>query len=169
MKVKKKSTKTTVKTPNKKATSAGVSVSTSVSTKGTEASCSKCFDAVSCILNTPYNWSIGLFTLIIWALTSFVDYYSTGNFDMLLALHDYIQLLSLVAIIVGLMRADNKQYMLLTKYGISAYFLSILTIIFTRNALVATNILAHFLLKPASIFFFLMIIKQVWNVAACKK
>lgn len=158
--------KTTVKTTNKKV----VAASTNTSAKCLEMKCSKYYGIMRCMLNTPYNWSIVFFTLIIWYLTSFVAYYSASNFDMLMTLHNYIQLLSLVAIIIGLLRVDNKQYMRLTRYGITAYLLSILTIVFARNALLPTNFLSDFALKPASIFFFLMTIKKIWNIAAdCKK
>lgn len=163
-----KTTKSAVRTPEKKLSATATATSINV-TIPVDAKCSKCIDAITCFFNTPYNWGVVVIAFIIWSLTSFFSYYSTGNFDMLLTLHNYIQLLSLVAIITGLMRSDNKQYMFLTKYGISAYFLSILTIICTRNTFLATNFLAQFLLKPLSIFFFLLIVKQIWNIAVGKK
>lgn len=83
---------------------------------------------------------------------------------MLLALHNYIQLLALGVVIVGLIKAD-EQHLMLAKYGIITYLLSVLTLIFTRNVFF-TIYLAQFVLKPASIFFFLMIIKQVWKLAS---
>jgi hypothetical protein len=162
-----KTTKAVVRTPEKKISATATATSINV-TIPVDAKCSKCVDAITCFFNTPYNWGVVVLTLAIWVLTSFFSYYNSGNFDMLLTLHNYIQLLALVAIITGLMRADNKQYMFLTKYGISAYFLSILAIICTRNTFVAINFLAHFLLKPASIFFFLLIVKQIWNIAVGK-
>ena len=125
--------------------------------------CSNICLLISKSLNTPYNWSIGLMTLVIWMFSgNLISYNSGSNFDMLLALHSYIQWLSLGAVVVGLIKADKK-YLRLAQYGIFTYLLSILTIIFARNIFITTY-LAYFILKPASIFFFLMIIKQIWEL-----
>lgn len=125
--------------------------------------CTNICALISKSLNTPYNWSIGLMTLVIWMFSgNLISYNSGSNFDMLLALHSYIQWLSLGAVIVGLIKADKK-YLRLAQYGIFTYLLSILTIIFAKT-LFLTTYLAYFILKPASIFFFLMIIKQIWEL-----
>jgi hypothetical protein len=120
---------------------------------------------ISKSLNTPYNWSIWLMTFVIWIFSgNLISYNNGSNFDMLLALHSYIQWLSLGVVIVGLIKADEK-YLRLAKYGILTYLLSILTIIFSKTLFI-TAYLAIFILKPASIFFFLMIIKQIWELTS---
>ena len=116
---------------------------------------------ISNCFNTPYNWSIGVMTFVIWIFTSgIIGYYNHSNFDMLITLHNYIQFLSLGAVVVGLLKGD-KEHLILAKYGVFTYLLSVLTLIFTRNIFI-TMYLAQFILKPASIFCFLMIIKQIW-------
>jgi hypothetical protein len=84
---------------------------------------------------------------------------------MLLALHNYIQLLSLASILIGLIGVQ-EEYRILTKYGVLTYLLSILTLIFSRNVnIFITAYIAQLVLKPLSIFCFLILIKTIWNLA----
>jgi hypothetical protein len=67
--------------------------------------CFNTYRIISKVLNTPYNWSLLLMTVIIWAFSGNWFSYSTNqNFDMLTYSQESIKLLSLSVIIFGLLK-----------------------------------------------------------------
>ena len=72
--------------------------------------CFNTYRLISKVLNTPYNWSLALMTVIIWAFSGNWFSYSTNqNFDILIYSQDCIKLLSLSVIIFGLLKKSSDE------------------------------------------------------------
>lgn len=116
---------------------------------------------VSSIINTRYNWSIIVATIIIWSLSVFT-YSSNSNFDMSVAINDHIRVFSLLAILVGFLQ-NTKQHSFLIKIGTISFLLSLFAIIMTKT-LIMNGTIGVLLLSPLSIFCFLILVKNIWNI-----
>ena len=125
--------------------------------------------AITIALNTRYNWSLLLMTAIIWAFTGgLFPYSSNSNFDMIKEVARYMQYFSLPAIIYGLIRYNTKDALMTTKIlrlGIVTYILSLLMLITIKNF----GLVFYFgllVVKPLSIFSFLLLIQAAWQLAS---
>ena len=123
--------------------------------------------AITTALNTRYNWSLLLITAIIWAFTGgLFPYSSNNNFDMIKEVAGYIQYFSLPAIIYGLIRYNTKDALMPTKIlrlGVVTYVLSLLMLITLKNF----GLVFYFgllVIKPLSIFSFLLLIQATWQL-----
>lgn len=131
--------------------------------------CFNTYRLISKVLNTPYNWSLALMTVIIWAFSGNWFSYSTNqNFDMLVYSQDCIKLLSLSVIIFGLFKkqsneTEEKDNVL--KLGIITYILSLFTVLSIKSISYSLW-LGIWIFQPLSIFLFLMIIQQIWKIAS---
>jgi membrane-associated HD superfamily phosphohydrolase len=131
--------------------------------------CFNTYTLISKVLNTPYNWSLALITVIIWTFSGNWFSYSTNqNFDMLVYSQDCIKLLSLSVIIFGLFKkqsneTEEKDNVL--KLGIITYILSLFTVLSIKSISYSLW-LGIWVFQPLSIFLFLMIIQQIWKIAS---
>lgn len=115
------------------------------------------------LLNTPYNWSLILATLIIWSFGGAVFSYSANShFNMEVAVNGYMKIFSIVAILVGFFKRSD-QSRLLIGIGITGFLLSLFTIVMTKT-LIMQGMLGELVLKPLCIFCFFILIKNLWNV-----
>ena len=123
--------------------------------------------AVSRVLITPYNGSLIVGTLIIWSITGGIFPYSTNqNFDMLTNVSSYIQFLGITATTYGLIRHNSEGAYLTRKMlrlGIITYILSFLTVITMKNFGIIF-LIGFYLIKPISIFSFLMLLQAIWKL-----
>jgi len=123
---------------------------------------------ISKILNTPFNWSLVLMTIIIWAFSGNWFSYSTNqNFDMLIYLQDCIKLLSLSAIIFGLLKQSSEKTVEtnnMLRLGIITYVLSLFSIL-AMKTIGYSLLLGVWIFQPLTIFLFLIIIQQMWEIA----
>lgn len=131
--------------------------------------CFNTYRLISKVLNTPYNWSLTLMTVIIWAFSGNWFSYSTNqNFDMLIYSQDCIKLLSLSVIIFGLLKKssdETEEKNNVLKLGIIAYVLSLFTVLSIKSISYSLW-LGIWVFQPLSIFLFLMIIQQIWKIAS---
>jgi hypothetical protein len=134
--------------------------------------CFNTYRIISKVLNTPYNWSLLLMTVIIWAFSGNWFSYSTNqNFDMLTYSQESIKLLSLSVIIFGLLKRapdepdDTAEKNNVIKLGIITYVLSLFTVLSIKS-IGYSLLLGIWIFQPLSIFLFLMIIQQIWKIAS---
>ena len=131
--------------------------------------CFNTYRLISKVLNTPYNWSLALMTVIIWAFSGNWFSYSTNqNFDMLIYSQDCIKLLSLSLIIFGLLKKssdETEEKNNILKLGIITYVLSLFTVLSIKSISYSLW-LGIWIFQPLSIFLFLMIIQQLWRIAS---
>lgn len=131
--------------------------------------CFNTYRLISKVLNTPYNWSLALMTVIIWAFSGNWFSYSTNqNFDMLIYSQDCIKLLSLSVIIFGLLKKssdETEEKNNVLKLGIITYVLSLFTVLSIKSISYSLW-LGIWIFQPLSIFLFLMIIQQIWKIAS---
>jgi hypothetical protein len=60
------------------------------------------------IMNTPYNWSLALMTIVIWAFGgAIIPYSANSNFDMAIAINEYAKLIGLAAIVLGVLKQSS--------------------------------------------------------------
>jgi len=130
--------------------------------------CLNTYGVISKVLNTPFNLSLVLMTVIIWAFCgNLFSYSSNQNFDMLIYSQDCIKLLSLAAIILGLLKQSSEKTAEtnnMLRLGIITYILSFFTVIVTKT-IGYFFFMGAWIFQPLSIFLFLMIIQQMWNIA----
>ncbi len=130
--------------------------------------CLNTYKVISKILNTPFNWSLILMTIIIWAFSGNWFSYSTNqNFDMLIYSQDSIKLLSLAAIIFGLLKQSSEKTVganSMLKLGIISYVVSFFSVL-AMKTIGYSFLLGIWVFQPLSIFLFLMIIQQMWEIA----
>ena len=122
--------------------------------------------SISCALKTRYNWSLILLTAFIWVFAGGLFSYSTNqNFDMTSSVFSYVQYLSVVIIIYGLIAsmADAPSATRLLRLGIITYLLALFTIISTRNFGIVFMI-GVWVIKPLAIYSFLLIIQTLWQI-----
>ena len=126
--------------------------------------------AISKGLDTPYNWSLVVITIILWLIGGAIPYSSNQNFDMVRGISGYIQFLSLAAIIYGLVRRNCEGAVMTRKMlrlGILTYIFSFLTMIMLKNFGIIFN-LGLWVVKPLCIFSFLLLIKTMWQIPSIK-
>ncbi len=120
--------------------------------------------------NTQYNWSLVLATIVIWIFTGgLFPYSANNNFDMTICLQEYIKFFSLTALIIGFLLKEEKSLKvtkpIIINIGIITYIISLLTVVMLKNF----GILWWFgflILKPLSIFGFLLLAKQLVQIVS---
>jgi len=121
-------------------------------------------------LDTRYNWSLVVITIILWLISGMMPYSTNQNFDMVRGISGYIQFLSLIAIIYGLLRGNCEGAVMTRKMlrlGIVTYIFSCLTMIMMKNFGTIFN-LGVWVVKPLCIFSFLLLIKTMWQIPSIK-
>ena len=127
--------------------------------------------AISKGIDTPYNWSLIIATLILWTISGSIVYSTNQNFDMVTSVSSYIQFLSLAAILYGLLRCNYEGVFMtrqLLRMGIVTYILSLLTMIMMKNFGIIFD-LGLWVVKPICIFSFLLLIKTMWQIPSIKQ
>ncbi len=121
-------------------------------------------DTICCIaskiMNTPYNWSLVLMTIIIWALGGvLMPYSANSNFDMAIAINEYAKLMGLAAVVLGVLKQSFHSKRMIG-LGISCYLLSLASILMSKT-LFASGLLGTLVLKPLAIFCLLLLLKNI--------
>jgi len=121
-------------------------------------------DAIGCIaskiMNTPYNWSLVLMTIIIWVFGGAIFPYSANsNFDMAIAINEYAKLMGLAAVVLGVLKQSSHSKRMVG-LGISCYLLSLASVLMSKT-LFASGLLGTLVLKPLAIFCLLLLLKNI--------
>jgi hypothetical protein len=121
----------------------------------------KVYSVVSKILITPYNWSLILTTILLWAFEGAVFRYSANaNFDMSVLVNGYIGNISLLAIAIGFL-SSIERHKILINLGFISYLLSLFAIVMSKT-LFAQGWFGTLVVTPLSMFCFLILIKNIW-------
>ncbi|MCF8494372.1 MAG: hypothetical protein K9G65_03160 [Rickettsiaceae bacterium] len=81
------------------------------------------------IMNTPYNWSLVLMTIVIWAFGgAIIPYSANSNFDMAIAINEYAKLIGLAAIVLGVLKQSSYSKRMVG-LGVSCYLLSLASVL----------------------------------------
>lgn len=126
--------------------------------------------AISKGIDTPYNWSLIIATLVLWTISGAIVYSTNQNFDMVTSVSNYIQFSSLAAILYGLLKRNSEGAFMtrqLLRMGIATYILSLLTMIMMKNFGIIFTI-GLWVVKPICIFSFLLLIKTMWQIPSIK-
>jgi hypothetical protein len=116
------------------------------------------------IMNTPYNWSLMLMTIILWVFGGAIFPYSANsNFDMAIAINEYTKLMGLVTIVLGVLKQSSHSKRMVG-LGISCYLLSLVSVVMSKT-LFASGLVGELTLKPLSIFCFLLLLKNILLIA----
>jgi hypothetical protein len=123
-------------------------------------------DTICCIankiMNTPYNWSLVLMTIILWVFGGAIFPYSANsNFDMAIAINEYAKLMGLAAIVLGVLKQSSQRIIGL---GVCCYLLSLASVLMSKT-LFASGLVGELALKPLAIFCFLLLLKNILLIA----
>ena len=125
-------------------------------------------DTICCIankiMNTPYNWSLVLMTIILWVFGGAIFPYSANsNFDMAIAINEYAKLMGLAAIVLGVLKQSSHSKRIIG-LGISCYLLSLAAVLMSKT-LFASGLVGELALKPLATFCFLLLLKNILLIA----
>lgn len=119
--------------------------------------------AQDCILKaikSPSNWVIVILAYMVWSLVG-MRYSTNQNFSMELAQQNYVMLLSLASIAMGLINHQTK-LVKLALIGSVTFVLSFVTLAATRVGIVWLGYpIGYYLLCPITLFLSLQQIKQI--------
>ena len=116
------------------------------------------------IMNTPYNWSLMLMTIILWVFGGAIfPYSSNSNFDMAIAINEYVKLMGLAAIVLGVLKQSSYSKRIIG-LGVGCYLLSLASVLMSKT-LFASGLVGELALKPLAIFCFLLLLKNVLLMA----
>jgi hypothetical protein len=116
------------------------------------------------IMNTPYNWSLVLMTIVIWAFGgAIIPYSANSNFDMAIAINEYAKLIGLAAIVLGVLKQSSYSKRMVG-LGVSCYLLSLASVLMSKT-LFASGLVGELALKPLAIFCFLLLLKNILLMA----
>lgn len=119
------------------------------------------------MVKSPSNWAIVILTYIIWSLVG-MRYSSNQNFDMVTAQQDYVMLLSLVSIAMGLINHQTK-LVKLALIGSITFLLSFVTLAVTKVGIFWLGYpIGYYLLCPLTLLLSLVQIKDICCFACCK-
>jgi hypothetical protein len=106
------------------------------------------------VLFAPGMIGIGLMTLLIWGIMTFMPYYSNHNFDLALTIMNYIMYFSIGCFVTGIVVVNS------VIVGTSAISLSmtILSLLLIKN--ISLSIVGHMVFVPLSIFCFFVLMKN---------
>ena len=125
-------------------------------------------DTICCIankiMNTPYNWSLVLMTIILWVFGGAIFPYSANsNFDMAIAINEYAKLMGLAAIVLGVLKQSSYSRRIVG-LGVSCYLFSLASVLMSKT-LFASGLVGELALKPLATFCFLLLLKNVLLIA----
>ena len=125
-------------------------------------------DTICCIankiMNTPYNWSLVLMTIILWVFGGAIFPYSANsNFDMAIAINEYAKLMGLAAIVLGVLKQSSYSKRMVG-LGVSCYLLSLASVLMSKT-LFASGLVGELALKPLATFCFLLLLKNILLIA----
>jgi len=125
-------------------------------------------DTINCIaskiMNTPYNWSLVLMTIIIWVFGGAIFPYSANsNFDMAIAINEYAKLLGLAAMVLGVLKQSSHSKRIIG-LGVCCYLLSLASVLMSKT-LFASGLVGELALKPLATFCFLLLLKNILLIA----
>ena len=125
-------------------------------------------DIICCItnkiMNTPYNWSLVLMTIILWVFGGAIFPYSANsNFDMAIAINEYAKLLGLAAIVLGVLKQSSHSKLIIG-LGVCCYLLSLASVLMSKT-LFASGLVGELALKPLATFCFLLLLKNILLIA----
>lgn len=128
---------------------------------------SSCLENILCrviniLFNTPFNWSLVLVATALWSISELFAYSASGNFNMLVVMNEYIRIFSVLAIIAGFIK-NNDRSKLIIGIGIISFLLSLLSVVMSKT-IIMKGLLGGLLLTPLNIFCFLILMKNLWNV-----
>ncbi len=116
------------------------------------------------IMNTPYNWSLMLMTIILWVFGGAIfPYSSNSNFDMAIAINEYVKLMGLAAIVLGVLKQSSYSKRIIG-LGVGCYLLSLASVLMSKT-LFASGLVGELALKPLAIFCFLLLLKNILLMA----
>ena len=115
------------------------------------------------ILVTPYNWSLLVITALWWLPVCCYGFWNT-NFDMVSTITNYIMLLSVVCIAIGLL-ADKPQLFVLARLGVLTQLATMLVIVIAKS--VVTSGIGHFVI-PICMFGWLLLLKNIMTITMLK-
>lgn len=112
------------------------------------------------MVKSPSSWVIVILTYIIWSLVG-MRYSSNQNFDMVTAQQDYVMLLSLVSIAMGLINHQTK-LVKLALIGSITFALSFVTLVVTKVGIFWLGYpIGYYLLCPITLFLSLQQVKDI--------
>ena len=125
-------------------------------------------DTICCIankiMNTPYNWSLVLMTIILWVFGGAIFPYSANsNFDMAIAINEYAKLMGLAAIVLGVLKQSSHSKLIIG-LGVCCYLLSLASVLMSKT-LFASGLVGELALKPLATFCFLLLLKNILLIA----
>ena len=125
-------------------------------------------DIICCItnkiMNTPYNWSLGLMTIILWVFGGAIFPYSANsNFDMAIAINEYAKLMGLAAIVLGVLKQSSYSKRIIG-LGVGCYLLSLASVLMSKT-LFASGLVGELALKPLAILCVLLLLKNILLIA----
>lgn len=116
------------------------------------------------IMNTPYNWSLMLMTIILWVFGGAIfPYSSNSNFDMAIAINEYVKLMGLAAIVLGVLKQSSYSKRIIG-LGVGCYLLSLASVLMSKT-LFASGLVGELALKPLATFCFLLLLKNILLIA----
>lgn len=124
-------------------------------------------DCMLGMVKSPSNWAILILTYIIWSLVG-MRYSTNQNFSMEMVQQNYVMLLSLVSISMGLINHQTK-LVKLALIGSITLMLSFITLVTSRVGIVWFGYpIGYYLLCPITLFLLLEQIKQICYFACYK-
>ena len=124
-------------------------------------------DCMLGMVKSPSNWVIVILTYIIWSLVG-MRYSTNQNFSMDVAQQNYVMLLSLVSITMGLINHQTK-LVKLALIGSITFVLSFITLAVTKVGIFWLGYpIGYYLLCPITLFLSLEQIKQICWFTCCK-
>ena len=116
------------------------------------------------IMDTSYNWSLVLMTIILWVFGGAIFPYSANsNFDMAIAINEYAKLLGLAALVLGVLKQSSYSRRIVG-LGVSCYLFSLASVLMSKT-LFASGLVGELALKPLATFCFLLLLKNVLLIA----
>lgn len=114
------------------------------------------------ILNTPYNFSLLLLTVIIWYIFCYVPFANAG-YDRTSSMFHYIMFFSGGSVIASYVKQKQEALDQVGTYGAASMLLSMMSLLLCKSLGLWTII--HYsvmwLLVPSSIFIFLLLVKTI--------
>ena len=116
------------------------------------------------IMDTSYNWSLVLMTIILWVFGGAIFPYSANsNFDMAIAINEYAKLLGLAALVLGVLKQSSYSRRIVG-LGVSCYLFSLASVLMLKT-LFASGLVGELALKPLATFCFLLLLKNILLIA----
>ena len=103
-------------------------------------------------------------TIILWVFGGAIfPYSSNSNFDMAIAINEYVKLMGLAAIVLGVLKQSSYSKRIIG-LGVGCYLLSLASVLMSKT-LFASGLVGELALKPLAIFCFLLLLKNILLMA----